>query len=157
MYLQPTTADRGALRVIPGSHKNPLHEDLLRIGLRGFKENDSQFLKKSGLCGADIPCYIFESNPGDIITFYEWTWHAAFGGYKDRRTCTFNFYRNPKETDEIAAMQLEVKNYAEETRTLGTVGLQFHPTWLENPDHYPRRERWISWLKEWGFIQAQYK
>ncbi len=157
MYLQPTTADRGALRVIPGSHKNPLHEDLLRIGLRGFKEDDAQFLKNSGLSGADIPSYIFESNPGDIITFNEWTWHAAFGGYKDRRTCTFNFYRNPKEPDEIAAMQLEVKNYAEETKNLGTVGLQFHPSWLENPDHNPRRERWIKWLDEWGFLQAQYK
>ena len=94
MYLQPTTADRGALRVIPGSHKKPLHEDLLRIGVKGFDEDDSQFLKRSGLSGEDIPCYIFESNPGDVITFNEWTWHAAFGGYQDRRTCTFNFYRN---------------------------------------------------------------
>ncbi len=157
MYLQPTTADRGALRVIPGSHKNLLHDDLLRIGLKGFKEEDAQFLKKSGLRGADIPCYIFESNPGDVITFNELTWHAAFGGYKDRRTCTFNFYRNPKEPEEIASMKLEVKNYAEETRGLGTVGLQFHPSWLENPDHNPRRERWIKWLDEWGFLQAQYK
>ena len=41
MYLQPTTADRGALRVIPGSHKKPLHEDLLRIGVKGFDEDDN--------------------------------------------------------------------------------------------------------------------
>ena len=27
-YLEPVDAESGALRLIPGSHKNPLHEDL---------------------------------------------------------------------------------------------------------------------------------
>ncbi len=146
MYLQPTTADRGALRVIPGSHKNPLHEELLRIGLWVSKGKGSPYLEKSGLSGEDIPCYIFESHPGDIITFNELTWHAAFGGYNDRRTCNFDFYRNPKTPDEIASMRLEAKK-----------GKQYHPWWLENPDNIPRRERWINWLKEWGFFEAKNK
>ena len=154
MYLQPTTADRGALRVIPGSHKNPLHKDLLRIGLRGFKENDSQFLKKSGLCGADIPCYIFESNPGDIITFYEWTWHAAFGGFNDRRTCTFNFFRNPRSSEEKESMRKQVETIQENIKSLGTVGQQYHPWWLDNPEGSTRRARWINWLEEWSFVEA---
>ena len=154
MYLQPTTADHGALRVIPGSHKNPLHEDLLRIGLRGFKKDESQFLNESGLSGEDIPCYVFESKPGDIITFNELTWHAAFGGYKDRRTCTFNFSSNPKTPEEIESMRKEVEHIPESNKNLGTVGLQYHPWWLENPENNPRRTRWINWLKEWGFVDA---
>ncbi len=146
MYLQPTTADRGALRVIPGSHKNPLHKELLRIGLWVSKGKGSPYLEKSGLSGEDIPCYVFESNPGDVITFNELTWHAAFGGYKDRRSCNFDFYRNPKSPDEIASMRLEAKK-----------GKQYHPWWLENPDNIPRRERWLNWLKEWGFFEANNK
>jgi ectoine hydroxylase-related dioxygenase (phytanoyl-CoA dioxygenase family) len=154
MYLQPTTADHGALRVIPGSHKNPLHEDLLRIGLEEGENNEPRFLEKSGMRGEEIPCYIFESNPGDIITFNELTWHAAFGGYRDRRTCTFNFSRNPKTPEEIASMQKELDRFPESNKVLGTVGMQYHPWWLENPDNDQRRARWINWLTEWGFIKA---
>ena len=154
MYLQPTTADHGALRVIPGSHKNPLHEDLLHIGLEVEENNEHKFLEKSGMRGEEIPCYIFESNPGDIITFNELTWHAAFGGYRDRRTCTFNFSRNPKTPEEIESMHKELERFPESNTVLETVGMQYHPWWLENPDHNPRRARWINWLKEWGFIEA---
>ena len=154
MYLQPTAADRGALRVIAGSHKSPLHEDLLHMGLQGFDEEKSQFLKRSGLRGEEIPCYVFESNPGDVITFNELTWHAAFGGYRDRRTCTFNFYSNPKTTDEKEAMRKEVEHIGESNKNLGTVGLQYHRWWLENPENNPRRARWINWLNEWGFVDA---
>ena len=154
MYLQPTTGARGALRVIPGSHKTPLHEELLRIGLNKSDDNESQFLKESGLQGEDIPCYIFSSQPGDIITFNELTWHAAFGGYRDRRTCTFNFFRNPKTPEEKESMRKEVEHTPEDNKSLGTVGLQYHSWWLENPENNPRRARWINWLKEWGFVEA---
>ena len=154
MYLQKTTADRGALRVIPGSHKNPLHDELLRIGLRHIEGEKDKFLEASNLSGEDIPCYVFNSEPGDIITFNELTWHAAFGGYRDRRTCTFNFYRNPKAPEEIESMRKEVEHTSKSNGRFGTVGLQYHPWWLENPDHNPRRARWINWLKEWGFVDA---
>lgn len=141
MYLQPTTADCGALRVIPGSHKNPLHEDLHSIGL-WVPEDKAPYLEKSGLSGEDIPCYVFESEPGDMITWNEQTWHAAFGGYKDRRTCNFDFFGNPKTPDEIASM-----------RSLAKQGKRYQPWWLGNPDNIPRRERWINWLQEWGWIK----
>ena len=154
MYLQSTTAARGALRVIPGSHKNPLHDDLLRIGLRHIEGEKDKFLEASNLSGEDIPCYVFNSEPGDIITFNELTWHAAYGGYRDRRTCTFNFYRNPKAPEEIEAMKKEVEYTSKSNGRFGTMGLQYHPWWLENPDHNPRRARWINWLKEWGFVDA---
>ncbi len=154
MYLQSTTADRGALRVIPGSHRNPLSEDLHSMGLYGFHDDSSPFLKASGMSGKDIPCYIFESEPGDIITFNELTWHAAFGGFKDRRSCSFNFFTNPKTDSETEAMKTIVEHTPANTKGLGTVGLEYHPTWLENADNNPRRARWINWLEEWGFVDA---
>ena len=155
MYLQPTSADRGALRVIPGSYKDPMHAELLRIGLNikpGQKK--SQYLEKSGLNGEDIPCYIFSSNPGDIITLNELIWHAAYRSYKDRRLCYFNFYRNPKTPEQTVSMRKEVDKLAVTKRNQKIGGLQYHPWWLKNPDNNPRRARWINWLTEWGFIDA---
>lgn len=155
MYLQPTQADRGALRVIPGSHKNPMHRELLQIGLN-LKPNQerSDFLEKSGIRGEEIPCYIFNSNPGDLIMFSEFLWHAAYSSFNDRRLCHFNFYRNPKTPEQIESMKKEVGklNKTESEQTIE--GLQYHPWWLKNPKNNPRRKRWISWLKDWGFVQT---
>ena len=154
LYLQPTTANRGALRVIPGSHRSPLSEDLHNIDLYGYHDDTSPFLKASGMRGEDIPCYIFESEPGDVITFNELTWHAAFGGYKDRRSLSYNFFTNPKTDDEIESMKKIVEHTPANTQGLGTVGLEYHPNWLENADNNPRRARWINWLEKWGFVDA---
>jgi ectoine hydroxylase-related dioxygenase (phytanoyl-CoA dioxygenase family) len=155
MYLRPTNADRGALRVIPGSHKDPMHKELLRIELNSKPgEKKSHYLEKSGLRGEDIPCYIFNSNPGDIIILNELIWHAAYSSYKDRRLCYFNFYRNPKSPEQTESMRKEVKKLAETNGAHEIGGLQYHPWWLENPDNNPRRKRWISWLKEWGFVES---
>ena len=49
--------------------------------------------------------------------------------------------------------QLEVTR--KNIKFLGTVGQQYHPSWLDNPEGNPRRERWINWLKEWGFVEAK--
>jgi len=154
MYLQPTIGECGALRLIPGSHKNPLHDELLRIGLNRSDGKESRFLSESGIRGEDIPCYIFCSEPGDMVTFNQRTWHAAFGGYADRRTCTFNFYSNPKTAEEREDLRGQVAQYKESRKSLGTVGSQYHPWWLSNPKESARRARWIRWLEEWGFIEA---
>ena len=154
-YLQPTTADRGSLRLIPGSHKSPLFAELHRIGLNIYDdENKSNFLEESGFRGEDIPCYIFCSQPGDVITFNQNTWHAAYGGYKDRRTCTFNFICNPKTTEETAELRAKVENAGSIKKRLRTLGSQYHPWWLANPEGNARRARWIKWLEEWGFVEA---
>ena len=155
MYLQPTTGDHGALRVIPGSHKNPLHENLLRIGLDCSFGKESLYLKEAGLRGEDIPSYIFCSEPGALIMFNQRLWHAAFGGYEDRRTCTFNFYQNPKSLGEKETMRKQLEVAKEGIKFLGTIGPQYHPWWLENPDENSKRARWSNWLKEWGFVEAE--
>lgn len=155
MYLQPTTAERGALRVIPGSHKNPLHESLLRIGLDCSFGKESRYLKDSGLRGEDIPSYAFCSQPGDLIMFNQRLWHAAFGGYEDRRTCTYNFYQNPKSAKEKEVMHKQLEVARNNIKYLGTVGPQYHPWWLENPEGNPRRARWIKFLNDWGFVEAK--
>lgn len=154
MYLQPTIADRGALRFIPGSHRNPFHDALLNLKIDGTDDNEATHFTQSGLRPEDLPCYIFESNPGDVVIFNARTWHAAFGGYEDRRTCTFNFVRNPKTPEAEKAMRRQVGNARKVTEFLETVGPQYHPSWLENPEGSARRARWIEWLEKWGFVEA---
>ncbi len=154
MYLQPTTANNGALRFLPGSNRNPLRDELTNMQLAKPRDEIGVFYEASGLRGEDIPCFIFESQPGDIVAFNELTWHAAFGGFKDRRSCTFNFIQHPKTPEQRAGVQDMVTGAAHSVGAQGTVGLQYHPTWLENPDNSPRRERWIKNLDEWGFIEA---
>ena len=154
MYLQPTTGERGSLRLIPGSHKSPLHDELLRIGLNSVDGTPSRFLAESGIRAEDIPCYVFCSEPGDVITFNQKIWHAAFGGYTDRRTCTFNFFSNPKTAEEKEDLHGQVEYYKTSRKLLGTDGPQYHPWWLSNPKDSARRARWIQWLEECKFIEA---
>ena len=54
-YLDPVDADTGALRLVPGSHKRPLHDDV-----RAYVEG--QELEQ-------IPNYICVSEPGDVFAF----------------------------------------------------------------------------------------
>ena len=154
MYLERTTPERGALRVIPGSHQSPLCDELLRIGIKGTGGDKPRFFTESGMRAEDIPCHVFSSEPGDLITFNQRTWHAAFGGYADRRTCTFNFYSDPRTVAEKEDLRSQATYYQKSGKLLGTVGPQYHPWWLSNPDNSARRARWIEWLDEWGFIEA---
>ncbi len=153
MYLQPTTAERGALRLIPGSHKSPLYDELVRIGLDLYvKDQGPYFLKDSEFSGEDIPCYIFSSQPGDVIIFSQNTWHAAYGTFEYRRTCTFNFICNPKTTEEKAEFHAMAGSFS--FKDLPVQGPQCHPEWLANLKGSARRARWIKKLEEWGFVEA---
>ena len=156
IYLQPTTAERGALRLIPGSHMSPLYDDLVGIGLDIYvKDQQSYFLKDSEFCGEDIPSYIFSSQPGDIITFAQCTWHAAFGSFEDRRTCTFNFIGNPKTAEEKAELRAMAEQAGSRSfKELPVQGPQCHPWWMANSEANARRARWIEKLEEWGFVEA---
>ena len=154
LYLQATTAERGALRLIPGSHKSPLHDELFRIGLDSVDGNEPRFFTGSGIRAEEIPGHVFCSQPGDLIMFNQRTWHAALGGYQDRRTCTFNFCRNPRTAAEQEDLRAYVDGFKGFRKLLGTQGPQFHPWWLANPRASARRARWIKWLEEWGLIEA---
>jgi len=67
-YLQPIGAESGALRVIPGSHKQPFHNELRRN------------LDKSGLSIPDVPACVCEPEADDVVAFDLCDWHASRGG-----------------------------------------------------------------------------
>ncbi|MFN8492649.1 MAG: phytanoyl-CoA dioxygenase family protein [Caldilineaceae bacterium] len=83
-YLDPLTANTGALRVIPGSH---------RLGDQfadGLQQQIRQSPEAWGTEGRDLPAIALETKPGDLVCFNHNTKHAAFGGNKNRRMFTMN-------------------------------------------------------------------
>jgi hypothetical protein len=85
IYLDHTTKETGALRVIPGSQRLPYHDLLQPLINYHFKVNNETIPHPFGLEGADIPCYAVESNPGDIVFFNQSVMHAVYGGLGSQR------------------------------------------------------------------------
>ena len=97
LYLEPVGADTGALRVIPGSHRSPFHDQLRgELGMH---------MEKAGFDIPDLPAFVCESQPGDVVVFDLRLWHASCGGASDRRMCTVEFLKSPVSMEERAAIR----------------------------------------------------
>ena len=76
LYLDTVTKDTGCLRVVPGSHRMPLHGAL--DPLKGQRRDPDH--RPFGTDGSGLPCFPLESEPGDVVFFNQNLWHAAYGG-----------------------------------------------------------------------------
>lgn len=119
MYLEPVSKETGCLRVIPGSHLPPLHEELepmrhLRHMQSGYSGKTTAVREmagghKSQISGAEpfgvpapeMPGFPLESRPGDVVLFNQRLWHSSFGGRTGRRMFTLNFGQNPTTAEHI--------------------------------------------------------
>ena len=97
LYLDKVGKDSGCLRVIPGSHRMPLHKDL------ADQESDPDS-QPFGLAPRDIPCAPLESQPGDVILFNHCIWHSAFGGGVGRRYLALKFAAKPFSDDLLVSL-----------------------------------------------------
>ena len=139
-YLQPVDGSNGALRVIPGSHREALNEAVER------------FLGRFDAAISDIPAHVCESEPGDIIAFDNRLYHAASGTVAGKRQLTMGFVET--------ARTLEAENESHQTAALLLAQYQktnaitpyFHSDWVANSNRNPRRQRSIDWLRERGAI-----
>ena len=128
LYLDPVSVDTGCLRVIPGSHRSPHHEEFWSLHsnipsylselervhpkLQEMWERDTGSLdgwerlasdprvNHFGLDPSDIPAYPIESRPGDAVFFSYQLWHSSFGGHAGRRMFTLNFRGAQSEDGE---------------------------------------------------------
>ena len=128
-YLDPVGEDTGCLRVIPGAHRSPYHEQFWSLHMNvpdtvsGFEsvrpkllemweqatgdpESGERFLSDPdmnhfGMAPRDIPSYPIESEPGDAVFFSHQMWHSSFGGKVGRRMFTLNF--RSAQTDDGAS------------------------------------------------------
>lgn len=92
LYLDPLTKDTGCLRVMPGSHRLPGHEDL-------------RVLNETGIDGRLWPAMPFESTPGDVLFANMNLWHASFGGRPGRRHLALNFFPAPTTERHLNVMK----------------------------------------------------
>ena len=139
-YMEPVRADSGALRVISGSHQNPLHDELRKLKDDGQMDQIDQ-----------VPAQVCDSDPGDVVAFDIRTWHASFGGSTDRHMATFVFYRYPKTAEETAVTRFQLSHNVARTKTSAK---PWNPkelipqSWLDDAENLARRNRWLAHLQE---------
>src|SRR5262245_15721773 len=102
-YLDPVRAESGCLRVVPGSHREPLHSAL--ASLRERRSDPGAAETAFGVAQREIPCFPLESDPGDVVFFDQNTWHASFGGQSGRRMFTLNFGAPPRAAEDVAYLE----------------------------------------------------
>jgi len=140
-YLDPVGAESGALRVIPGSHKNPFHTDV------------AENLGKAGLNIREVPAYVCMSEPGDVVAFDVRLWHGSCGGSNDRRMCTSVFYNNPKTADEEEVTRNQARNNPKFPAFFDRPDDPLYdPHWIANAEGNARRQRWIERMRELEFF-----
>lgn len=145
-YLDPVAKDTGALRVIPGSHRRPLFDDLKEL-LNAKDPAVTPF----GVAARDLPCYPLESQPGDVVMFNQATWHAAYGGKTGRRMFTLNFAAAPTLPEHEARLRKMYNGNLEFARTMQhTPADRLYAESFLHSDH-PRVRTMTAKLLEYGF------
>ena len=140
-YLDSVGPDTGALRLVPGSHKNPLHDDL------------RAYIQDQGMELADIPSYTCSSEPGDVVAFDVRCWHSSSGGQQGRRMSTCVYYKNPETPEqERAARQRAQSSHQAPAQYHRPGDPLIHPHWIANHSASPLRQRWIERLDDLGFL-----
>ncbi len=109
LYLDEVHADSGALRVIPGSHRSPLHDGLYTMldsaAWEPIPEADNEADMPFGVAGDRMPCYVVESNPGDVLFFNQCLFHAAYHASSGRRYIALKFAGKPTTDQHIDALR----------------------------------------------------
>lgn len=139
IYPDPLKGSNGALRVIPGSHRDPFHSQISR-------EPETAY----NVAQADVPSYIFESQPGDVIVFDVAIWHAAFGGDSCRRQGVVVYYEDPDTPEATAAIQEQMlSNHGKIAQTGRPM---YGPYWrsIDNARH----QHWIRRLAELDSLET---
>lgn len=152
IYLDELDASNGALRVIPGSHRDPLYSQLQELlwdrSNRGRKSDLSSTL---GIGPDEVPAFSFVSEPGDALLFNNAIWHAAFGGGDRRRMGTVIYYENPQTPESVANTQLVMgSNHRKQASEWGE---QFYPEYWRSTDD-PRHQRWVRRLDELEILKT---
>ncbi len=136
-YLDPVGRDTGCLRVIPGSHRAPFHDELRPLNYwrkkqvilegRSTQADLDKFVKEMnitedeplfGVDPRDVPCVPLESEPGDVVFFNQHLYHSAFGGANGRRMFTLNFAVNPTTDEQIALLRNHYEINAKNRRVM---------------------------------------
>ena len=139
IYPDSLEAHNGALRVIPGSHREPLHSAI---------ERDVQVAY--GLPAEQMPACVFASQPGDVLVFNVGLWHAAFGGVPGRRQGVVVYYEDPDTPAATEAVVHQMRGNHQLYSGLGRT--MYGPHWRSAAD--ARHRRWLARLAELDVLET---
>ncbi len=113
-YLDPLTAETGALRVIPGSHHfGDRYADLLETGALATRP------------GPSIPAQALPITPGDLLAFDHRLKHAAYGGNQRRRMFTMNLLAPIRDAAQREAALAIFRHYRDNEGCTWDMGAQW--------------------------------
>ena len=93
-YLDPLSAESGAIRMIPGTNH---YDTEYARNLRAYTFDPARIATTLGVEPRDLPSYPLESQPGDVIVWNYRTIHASYYGGHRRRLFSVSF-REPERT-----------------------------------------------------------
>ncbi len=100
LYLVPMRKENGALRLIPGSHRSPMHEQLEPF-VRRHGEDCPDFF---GMTGQEVPSFIAETDPGDVLIFNHCLFHAVYLSNRRRSYIAMKFAARPTCDENLASL-----------------------------------------------------
>jgi ectoine hydroxylase-related dioxygenase (phytanoyl-CoA dioxygenase family) len=83
-YLDTLRAETGAVRIIPGS--NFLHSDYTKALHDNLFQAPRGIREAFGVEADEIPSYVIDNDPGDLLVWDFRTFHASFHGGDRRRS-----------------------------------------------------------------------
>lgn len=138
--FEPTREDTGALRFVPGSHKNPWQSELTQWWplARGSASSED------GMAFLDmVPCFVAEVDLGDAVIFDMRLVHATWGGSNDRRMSCVTYYHYPETPEELEVMRVTAQGHYNSPTRWNKIQWD---EWFSNPHASPLRQGWIdSW------------
>lgn len=147
-YFEPLRAESGALRAIPGSHRDPYHSRVQRF-LRDTASEDR------------VPAFVFDAEPGDVFVYDLRLFHASFGGRSGRPGGSVFYFHDPRTADEESAVREQdrlSRAHVRDFRGRGSDPSSRSPllddAWTTDPAMSETRRRWIARLRELGFFDA---
>ena len=150
IYLQSLNENTGALRVIPGSHKEPLHSDFKLIRLKESFDLSEVKTDAGGLDVQEVPAYNTNIELGDVIMFDNHLWHGSYGGSEDRRLITLGYFRNPITNEQIDSANQSVEQEKQARKAFPL--LTRHSDWITNKYNSESIQFWIERSKYRGYI-----
>ena len=136
IYTEAIDGESGALRVIPGSQRQPFYSEVL---------NTPEIRDPAKV--RDFPNFICESEPGDVVAFNLIIWHASHGGKRARPNIQAHYYGYPRSAEHVEDVR---DQYDSNRRNAVRYALKLN----EEPDYYPmpRRSEWLERMREFGFF-----
>lgn len=105
-----------------------------------------------GTAGVNLPCFTFESRPGDVLVFMASTFHASFGGAAGRRQGVMVYYEDPQEP---VATEAIVRQMQSNHRIFSRYRQQMYPEfWRGLAQSSARRAGWMARMAELRVLET---